>query len=115
VRVTKLVGVGLAIAALSACGASHRARPHDYSLRQVKHVFAAEGMPLRTARYGPAAGVVKLTNHRVEVEVEVGSTTTRRQSIVIGDLRVRGVGNVIVSFPASEAHAVDAALRSLET
>ena len=111
----KLVGVGLAIAALSACGSSHRAQPPHYSLQQVKHVFAAEGVSLHRARYGPAAGVVKLTNHGVEVDVDVGSTTTEWKSATTGDLRLRGVGNVIVSFPPSEAHAVEAALRSLET
>ena len=111
----KLVGVGLAIAALSACGSSHRARPHDYPLQQVKHAFAAEGMPLRTARYGPAAGVVNLTNHRVEVDVEVESGTTPWESVAPGGLRLRGVGNVRVSFRPTETRAVDAALRSLES
>ena len=114
-RGANLIGAGLAIAALSACGSSHRARAPDYSLRQVKRVFAAAGLPLRTARHGPAGGVVELRSRGVEVDVEVGSATTRWQSVVPGNRRLRGVGNVIVSFPPSRARAVEAALRSLET
>ena len=114
-RAVKLVGVGLAVATLSACGSAHRTRLHDYSVQQVKHVFAAEGIALREARYGPAVGVVKLTNRQVEVDVDTGHNTTKWQSVTAGDLRMGAVANVIVSYPPSQMHAVKAALRSLKT
>lgn len=113
VRLATLVGVGLAVAALSACGSSHRTRLRDYSLQQVKHVFAAEGVPLRQTRFGPAKGVVKLVNHKVEVDVDVGGATNWLTASS-GDLLFTGIGNVYVNYPPSQRRAIKAALRSLE-
>jgi hypothetical protein len=81
----------------------------------VKHVFAAEGIPLRKARYGPALGVVKLTNRQVEVDVNVGHNASKWEAVTAGNLHMRGLANVIVSFPPSQTRAIKAALRSLES
>jgi hypothetical protein len=113
VTVAKLAGAGLAVAALSACGSSHRVGLHDYSVQQVKRVFAAHGIPLRQARFGPATGVVELRNHKVEVDV-VSAHTTEWGTVSSGDSRNRVRRNVIVTYPPSHARAVEAALRSLK-
>ncbi|HJU36131.1 MAG TPA: hypothetical protein VJ716_01780 [Gaiellaceae bacterium] len=106
--------MAVAVAVVSACGSSH-GHLSDYSLAQVKHAFAAEGLRLHEARYGPALGVIKLTDHQVEVDVDVGQSATRWESVTAGNLRTRGLANVIVSFPPSQRRAVKAALAALET
>jgi hypothetical protein len=113
VNVAKLAGVGLVVAALSACGSSHVARPRDYSVKQVKRAFAAHGITLHRARYGPAAGVVKLSDHNVEVDVARGHGTEWLSASTV-DLRSTAVGNVIVTYPPSQTAAIKAALRSLQ-
>jgi hypothetical protein len=115
VRVVKLAGVGLAVAALSACGSSQRVRVHGYSVQQVKRVFAAHGIPLRQARYGPATGVVKLLDHNVEVDIALGHGTEQWLLVSGGaGFGSAAVGNVTVTYPRSHTHAVKAALRSLQ-
>ena len=109
----RLACVGLAVAALSACGSAHRVRLADYSVRQVKRVFAAHGIPLRQTRYGPTAGVVELVDHDVEVDVAVGHGTEKWLSGGLGDFESRASRNVIVTYPHSQVLAVRAALRSL--
>jgi hypothetical protein len=113
VTIAKLAGVGFAVAALSACGSSHRVGLHDYSVHQVKRAFAAHGIPLRQARFGPAQGVVKLRNHNVEVDVASGHVTWL--TVSSGDSSTRVWRNVIVAYPPSHARAVRAALRALKT
>jgi hypothetical protein len=113
VNVAKLAGVGLEVAALSACGSSHLARSHDYSVNQVKRAFAAHGIALRQARYGPATGIVKLSDHNVEVDVAHGHGTEKWLSVSTAGLRSRAFGNVIVTYPPSQTGDVKAALRSL--
>jgi hypothetical protein len=118
VTVAKLAGVGLAVAALSACGSSHRVRPHDYSVQQVERVFAAHGIPLRQTRYGPEAGVVKLLNHKVEVDIVLnGADVGSCQACVFRRFRLGRptiLGNLIVIYPRGRMHAVKAAVRSLQ-
>ena len=83
-------------------------------MQQVKRAFAAHGIPLRQARYGPTTGVVKLVDHNVEVDVAVGHRTEKWLSGTIGDFDSRASDNLIVTYPRSQVRAVRAALRSLQ-
>jgi len=77
-------------------------------------VFAAHGIPLHQARYGPATGIVKLSHHNVEVDVALGHGTEKWLSASAVDLRTRVLGNVVVSYSSSYTGAVEAALWSLQ-
>ena len=70
------------------------------------------------ARYGPAAGVVKLLNHNVEVDVVLnGADVGSCRACVFRRLRLvtwTVLGNVIVTYPRNQMRAVKAAVRSLQ-
>ena len=108
----RLAGVGVAVAALSACGSSHRVGLRDYSVQQVKRVFAAHGIPLRQARVGPAKGVVELRSHNVKVDI-AADHAAQWITVSSGHASTRVWRNVIVTYPPGDARAVTAALRSL--
>jgi hypothetical protein len=118
VSIAKLAGVGLAVAALSACGSSHRVGLHDYSVPQVERVFAAQLIPLRQARHGPETGVVKLLDRNVEVDVVLnGADAFSCKPCVfrrVEGLSWTALGNVVVFYPHNQMSAVKAAVRSLQ-
>ena len=118
VALAKLAGVGFAVAALSACGSSHFAGVHDYSVQQVERVFGAHGIPFRQARYGPEAGVVKLLNHKVEVDLVLnGAIGSSFKACVFRRFRLGPptvLVNLVVFYPRNQMHAVKAAVRSLQ-
>ena len=98
---------------LSACGASHRSRPPEYSVQRVERAFALHGLRLHHARFGPALGVVKLLRPGVEVDVVLGSKSVSWTSISTTDERSRVKHNLVVAWRPRYAKSVSAALRQL--
>lgn len=114
VRFATAFALGAAVIGLSACGGSHRARPPEYSVRQVEKAFAAHGLRLHQARFGPALGVVKLLRPGVEVDVARGSKSVSWVSVAPTGERSRGKQNLIVTWKPRYTRSVSAALRQLK-
>jgi hypothetical protein len=87
-------------------------------VQEVERVFAAHGIPLRQAHYGPEAGVVKLLNRKVEVDVVLnGADVGSCRACVFRRFRLGTptiLGNLLVIYRRNQMHAVKAAVRSLQ-
>ena len=122
--VAKFAAVGLAIAALSACGSSHRVGLHDYSVQQVKRVFGAHGIPLHkpagAAQLMPGyVGLVSSHRRNDAVSAMIMVDPSAAAAPIFLDppaaphFSTRKVGNVRVWYSRGHRAGVEAALAAL--
>jgi len=105
-----MLGLGLVVIGLSACGSSHR-RAGPYSVNQVESAFGAQGIVLHKAQRQPKRGVeVLVAEPQVRVLVDVGGAS---YSVGWTGERPIGQGNVTVFRGGTSAQTVKAALSHL--